>query len=91
MATGLAATVYKHFEKITDPRTNRGCNHNLAEMIFVALTATLCGAQSWADVQRFGQSKIVWFRRHVPLPFGIPSHDTISRQTFGIVVMIMIT
>ena len=79
MATGPAATVYKHFENITDPRTNRGCNHNLVEMIFVALTATLCGAQSWADVQRFGQSKIGWFRCYVPLRFGIPSHDTFGR------------
>ena len=41
MATGPAAVVGEHFEGVSDPRVNRGQNHNLLEMIFVALTATL--------------------------------------------------
>jgi hypothetical protein len=57
MATGPAAVVYKHFENLTDPRVNRGKNFELIEMIFLALTATICGAQGWADVERFAKSK----------------------------------
>lgn len=79
MGTGPAAVVSQHFESITDPRVNRGQNHNLLEMIFLALTATICGAQGWADVERFGKSKIEWFRRYVPLKYGVPSHDTFGR------------
>jgi predicted transposase YbfD/YdcC len=79
MATGPAAVVYKHFENLTDPRINRGKNHNLIEMIFLALTATICGAQGWADVERFAKSKRAWFRRFVRLKQGIPSHDTFGR------------
>ena len=79
MATGPAAVVYKHFENLTDPRVNRGKNYELIEMIFLALTATICGAQGWADVERFAKSKREWFRRFVRLKHGIPSHDTFGR------------
>lgn len=79
MATGPAASVGKHFEKVTDPRVNRGKNHELIEMVFLALTATLCGAQGWADVERFARSKLAWFRRFIRLRHGVPSHDTFGR------------
>jgi predicted transposase YbfD/YdcC len=79
MATGPAVLVETHFEKITDPRVDRGGNHNLLEMIFLALTATLCGAQGWADVERFANSKLKWFRQFVTLEHGVPSHDTFGR------------
>lgn len=79
MARGPAAVLYKHFEKVTDPRVNRGRNHELLELLFLALTATLCGAQSWADVERFAHSKLAWFRRFVRLEHGVPSHDTFGR------------
>jgi predicted transposase YbfD/YdcC len=79
MATGPATIVSKHFENVTDPRVNRGKNHSLLEMIFLALTATICGAQGWADVERFAKSKLKWFRRYVGLGKGVPSHDTFGR------------
>ena len=79
MVTGPAAVVYKHFENLTDPRINRGKNHSLIEMIFLALTATVCGAQGWADVERFAKSKRKWFRQYVRLNNGVPSHDTFGR------------
>lgn len=79
MATGPAAVVESHFENLTDPRVNRGKNHDLMEMIFLTLTATLCGAQGWADVERFANSKRKWFLRFVALANGVPSHDTLGR------------
>ena len=79
MASGPATLIYEHFENLTDPRVDRGFNHNLLEMIFLALTATLCGANGWADVERFCQSKKRWFRRYVKLEQGVPSHDTFGR------------
>ncbi len=48
-------------------------------MIFLALTATLCGAQGWADVERFAHSKREWFLQFVALENGVPSHDTFGR------------
>ena len=77
--TDPSAPIYKHFENVTDPRVNRGANHSLLEMVFVALTAAICGANGWADVERFGNSKLDWFRRFIDLPHGVPSHDTFGR------------
>ncbi len=79
MATGPALVVHERFENLTDPRVDRGKNHSLIEMIFIALTGTICGAQGWADVERFAQSKLAWFRRYVRLAQGVPSHDTFGR------------
>jgi predicted transposase YbfD/YdcC len=77
--TDPSAAIYKHFEKVTDPRINRGANHSLLDMIFVALTATICGSNGWADVERFGNSKLDWFRQYIDLEHGVPSHDTFGR------------
>lgn len=76
---GPAAFVSTHFENITDPRVDRGRNHNLLEMVFVALTATICGANGWADVERFAKGRILWFRQYIRLKHGVPSHDTFGR------------
>lgn len=73
---GPALLVYNSFENSTDPRVGRGSNHDLLEMIFVALTATICGADHWADVERFAKAKIDWFRHYIDLEHGVPSHDT---------------
>ena len=79
MASNLLGKIYDHFEELTDPRQNRGGNYPLLEMVFVALCATICDANSWADVARFGRAKLDWFRQHLPFELGVPSHDTFSR------------
>ena len=76
---GPAKYVQRHFEHVTDPRADRGCNHDLLEMVFVALTAAICGANGWADVERFAKAKLDWFRQYIELPHGVPSHDTFGR------------
>lgn len=79
MHTGPAGIVYKHFEKVTDPRADRGPTHDLNEMIFMALTATMCGANGWADVERLVDARHDWFEQYIPMESGIPSHDTFGR------------
>ncbi len=79
MSKAFARKTFRHFEEITDPRLNRGHNHLLHEMIFVALCATICGADSWADIERYGKAKLEWLRQFVALEEGIPSHDTFGR------------
>ena len=76
---GPAKLVQRHFANVTDPRVDRGHNHDLLEMVFMALTATICGADGWVDVERFAKSKWDWFRQYLELPHGVPSHDTFGR------------
>ena len=76
---GPATLVSKNFVDLTDPRADRGHNHDLLEMVFITLTATICGANGWTDVERFAKAKIDWFRRYIKLDKGVPSHDTLGR------------
>jgi predicted transposase YbfD/YdcC len=49
------------------------------EVLFIALAATLCGAESCSDMADFGRSKEGLLRLFLRLEHGIPSHDTFSR------------
>jgi predicted transposase YbfD/YdcC len=79
---GPATLVSRNFVTVTDPRADRGQNHDLLEMIFITLTASICGANSWVDVERFAKAKTDWFRKYIKLINGVPSHDTLGR-VFG--------
>lgn len=77
--TGAATIVWKSFVIPTDPRADRGHNRDIHEIIFIALTATFCGANGWADVARFAKVKRDLFEQYLNLEEGIPSHDTFGR------------
>lgn len=66
------------FSDLEDPRASNA-QHNLLEIIFMALAAILCGAESCADMADFGRAKEVLLRQLLRLEHGIPSHDTFSR------------
>jgi predicted transposase YbfD/YdcC len=68
----------KAFGRLADPRADNA-RHNLLEVLFIALAATLCGAESCSDMEEFGQSKEELLRLVLRLEHGIPSHDTFSR------------
>jgi len=51
----------------------------LLDLLTIALCGVLCGAESWVDVEQFGNAKVAWFRDFLALPNGIPSHDTFGR------------
>jgi predicted transposase YbfD/YdcC len=69
----------EHFSKINDPRKDRTKQHNLIDMIAIAICAVICGADGWVDIELFGNSKIHWLANFLELPNGIPSHDTFGR------------
>jgi predicted transposase YbfD/YdcC len=66
------------FSPLVDPRKNQA-QHDLMEMMFIALLATLCGATTCCDIALFGRSKEALLRKILVLEHGIPSHDTFSR------------
>ncbi|MGU7780707.1 ISAs1 family transposase [Burkholderia sp. PU8-34] len=71
-------SIEEAFGGLTDPRS-RPSPHDLQEILFVSLCAILSGADSWVAIQIWGESKLDWLRRYVPLERGIPSHDTFGR------------
>jgi predicted transposase YbfD/YdcC len=66
------------FRKLRDPRA-ANAQHDLLEVLFIALLALLCGAQGASDMAWFGVAKEGLLRQFLPLDGGIPSHDTFSR------------
>jgi predicted transposase YbfD/YdcC len=72
-------SIAEHFRGVKDPRTGRQVDHFLIEIITIAICAVICGADSWVEVEEFGQAKEPWLRTFLNLPHGIPSHDTFGR------------
>lgn len=68
-----------YFMLIPDPRVTRSRNHELPELLFIALAAVICGADGWTQVEQFGKASKEWLESFLDLPNGIPSHDTFGR------------
>ncbi len=50
----------------------------------IAICGVICGAESWEEIAEFGRDNEAWLRTILPLPNGIPSHDTF-RRVFGLI------
>jgi len=46
------------FAELRDPRTGNRRRHDLLEVVFIALCASLCGAESCVDMADFGQNGV---------------------------------
>jgi len=71
--------VFTPFADLTDPRIVRTRAHELFGLVVVALGGTRAGADSWTDIERFGNERPAWLRTFLSLAEGIPSHDTFVR------------
>ena len=73
----LSSTFLKHFESLKDPRIkNYNHRHQLLDILVMALLGTICGAEGWTEIVDFARAKQEWLKTFLPLPNGIPSHDT---------------
>ncbi len=66
------------FSELPDPRAENAL-HDLRELLFIALLATLCGATSCTDMALFARMKFYLLEPILELKHGLPSHDTFSR------------
>ncbi|SKB40073.1 transposase family protein, partial [Sphingopyxis flava] len=67
------------FDDLRDPRTGNARRHDLLEVLTMALTASICGAESCSDFADFAVDREDLFREFLRLENGVPSHDTFSR------------
>jgi predicted transposase YbfD/YdcC len=66
------------FGSVPDPR-DLNARHDLGEMLFIALAAMMCGAESCVEMAQFGEDKEALLRTILDLKHGVPSHDTFTR------------
>jgi predicted transposase YbfD/YdcC len=68
-----------YFADLTDPRIDRSRLHELLDIVAIAICAVVAGADSWDDIEDFGNAKHGWLKTFLDLPNGISSHDTFRR------------
>jgi len=72
-------SLLSYFEGLKDPRVDRSQKHPMISLVFISVAAILCGADTWDEIEAFGKAKKTWLSGVIPLPYGIPSHDTFNR------------
>jgi predicted transposase YbfD/YdcC len=72
-------SITRYFADLPDPRIDRTKKHLLGDILAITLCAVVCGADSWEEVEAFGEAKHEWLKTFLALPNGIPSHDTFYR------------
>jgi len=75
----MNTTFLKHFNSINDPRIERCKKHDLLDILLLAISAVLSGAEGWEDIEDFGHLKLDWLKKYGSFKAGIPRHDTIAR------------
>ena len=63
----MTTTFLKHFNSITDPRIERCKKYELIDILLLAISAVLSGAQGWEDIEDFGHLKLDWLKNMVLL------------------------
>lgn len=72
-------SLIEHFQMLSDPRVDRTRDHDLIDVLIIAICTLLCGGESFNDMEDFGYAKQDWFKTFLRLRNGIPSHDTFNR------------
>ena len=66
-------------QEIPDPRAPYNQRHKFLDIVVIAVTAALCGMDTWNEIEDWARSKKEWLGSFLELPGGIPSHDTLNR------------
>ena len=84
METGVRVRLADVFVSIDDPRQASKAEHDLVELLVVAVNAVLVGADTFVEIELWAREKLDWLRGYLRLAHGIPSHDTFGRM-FGLI------
>ncbi len=56
------ALILEHFEELPDPRREHGKLPDLSAIVFMAICAVLCGADTWQESADYAESKADWLK-----------------------------
>jgi predicted transposase YbfD/YdcC len=79
MSQNPTSSILEHFSEVEDPRVEYLVDHQLIDIITIALCGIIAGADNWTEVAQFGREKQAWLAEFLSLTHGIPSHDTFGR------------
>ncbi len=68
-----------HFRGLPDPRSTINRRHLLVDVIVISICGVIAGADGPSAIEQWAKAQHAWLKKHLRLPDGIPSHDTIGR------------
>ena len=72
-------SLFTHLDSLPEPRREASVEHPLSSVLFIAVCAVICGADTWKGIAAWGEAKMPWLSTFLDLPHGTPSHDTFRR------------
>lgn len=63
-------------EGIEDSRRRNSVMYPLKEVLFIMVTAIICGATSYSRIEMFAHSRIEWLKKYLKLENGVPDANT---------------
>lgn len=72
-------SILEYFKDLEDPRSTVNRRHLLGDLIVICILGVIAGAEGPKAIGVWAKAHEGWLRRHLELPEGIPSHDTIGR------------
>src|SRR4029453_7109026 len=67
------------FRTLPDPRVVGRTQHRLLDILVMAICGVIGNCDDWPDIALFARQRERGFRRFLPMPGGVPSHDTFER------------
>lgn len=71
--------ISRHFGELEDPRSHINRKHLLGDLIVICICGVISGCDGPIAIGDWAKAKGEWLKQHLPLPHGVPSHDTIGR------------
>ena len=68
---GSGSGIIEHFSKLEDPRIDRKKLHKLIDIVVISVCSVISGAESWEDMELYGEAKLEWLKTFLELPNGI--------------------
>jgi len=78
MPQSTIAALPEHFASFPDPRVVGRTAYPLENSIFIAITAVICGVDTYTGMAVFAKAKRAWLGQYLDLSSGLPSHDTFN-------------
>jgi len=67
------------FEDLKDLRSHINRLHVFGDLLVICIMAVIAGADGPEAISTRADSNHTWLKKHLQLPHGIPSHDTLGR------------
>jgi Transposase len=72
-------SILDYFSDLPDPRSTINRRHLLGDLIVICVLGVVAGSDGPKAIGKWAEAHAAWLLKHLSLPGGIPSHDTIGR------------